>query len=246
MITLPVAAGLAAAVLSTSFISGIFGMAGGMILLGILLALMPVAPAMVLHGMTQMASNGWRAWLWRRHIKGLILVDYAAGALVAAAGFAAVQLIPSKAIALIILGLTPFVGLLVPASLAPNVMRRGQAVACGAVCTVLQLLCGVSGPILDVFFVRSPLDRREMVATKAAIQAGGHLLKVAYFGQLLAVAGEVAPVAIVLSVVLALVGTQLSRRVLEALSDAQFRAWTRRLIIVISTFYLVQGLLLLT
>ena len=62
MITLTMAAALGASILSTAFISGIFGMAGGMILMGILLAMMPVAAAMVLHGVTQMASNGWRAW----------------------------------------------------------------------------------------------------------------------------------------------------------------------------------------
>ncbi len=69
MITLPTAAALAASILGTSFLSGIFGMAGGMILMGILLAMMPLAAAMVLHGVTQMASNSWRAWVWRTHMR---------------------------------------------------------------------------------------------------------------------------------------------------------------------------------
>ena len=51
MISLPLAAALSTAILSTSFLSGIFGMAGGFILLGILLALMPLPAAMVVsHG----------------------------------------------------------------------------------------------------------------------------------------------------------------------------------------------------
>ena len=54
--------------LATAFLSGLFGMAGGMILIGVLLALLPLPAAMVLHAVTQMASNGWRAVLWRRHI----------------------------------------------------------------------------------------------------------------------------------------------------------------------------------
>ncbi|MGZ5081409.1 MAG: hypothetical protein ACXWHZ_18785, partial [Usitatibacter sp.] len=57
---------LAVSGLVTSFISGILGMAGGMILMGILLAMMPVPAAMMLHGITQLASNAWRAVLWRR------------------------------------------------------------------------------------------------------------------------------------------------------------------------------------
>jgi uncharacterized protein len=245
MVSLPIFTAFAAAVLSTSFISGIFGMAGGMILMGILLAIMPLPAAMVLHGVTQMASNGWRAWLWRAHIRWEVMARYAAGAVVVALALAALRLTPSTSAALIVLGLMPLIGLCLPGRLAPDIGRGGHAFACGAVCTVLQLLAGVSGPVFDVFFVRSAFDRKEVVATKAAIQVFGHFLKVAYFGPLLVASGEtVAPVAIILAVALALVGTQLSRRVLDAISDAQFRNWSRRLVAVIAAVYLMQGLFL--
>ena len=62
-------AALGALMVATAFLSGLFGMAGGMILIGVLLALMPLPTAMVLHAITQMASNGWRAVLWRAHIR---------------------------------------------------------------------------------------------------------------------------------------------------------------------------------
>ena len=55
--------------LGTAFLSGLFGMAGGLILIGALLAVMPVPAAMVLHAITQMASNGWRALLWVHYIQ---------------------------------------------------------------------------------------------------------------------------------------------------------------------------------
>ena len=51
--------------LVTTFLSGIFGMAGGLILIGVLLVLLPIQTAMVLHAVTRMASCGWRALLWR-------------------------------------------------------------------------------------------------------------------------------------------------------------------------------------
>ena len=245
MLTLPFAAVLSAAVISTSFLSGIFGMAGGMLLMGILLLLMPFAAAMVLHGVTQMASNLWRAWLWREHIEWRIAGYFALGAINAALGFAAIAVVPDKAAALIILGLLPFVGLLLPRRLTPDIRRPGHGFTCGVVCTTLQLMAGVSGPILDVYFIRSQLSRRELVATKAAIQALGHFLKVAYFSQLLAAGtGTVAPAVIVLAVALALIGTQLSRRALDAIGDAQFRRWTRRLIAAIAAVYLIQGIVL--
>ena len=41
-------------VTATSFLSGLFGMAGGLILIGALLALLPVATAMVLHAIRRL------------------------------------------------------------------------------------------------------------------------------------------------------------------------------------------------
>jgi uncharacterized protein len=70
---------LCLAMVGTAFLSGIFGMAGGMILIGVLLALLPVPEAMMLHGVTQMASNGWRALLWWRYVRWSAVASYILG-----------------------------------------------------------------------------------------------------------------------------------------------------------------------
>ena len=246
VLTLPTLATLAVGVLLTSFLSGIFGMAGGMLLMGILLAIMPLSAAMVLHGITQMASNGWRAWLWRAHIEWRIAGWFALGCVVAALAFAAVALVPSKAVALLMLGLIPFLAMAVPPRLRLNVARPGHAVTSGGVCMVLQLLAGVSGPILDLFFVQSGLDRRGIIATKATVQTLGHALKLVYFGAALLASGEtLSPWVALMAIALAIVGTTSARRVLEAMSDEQFRLWSRLLIMALSVVYLVQGTYLL-
>lgn len=237
---------LAIATVGTSFVSGIFGMAGGMVLMGLLLVIMPLTVAMALHGITQMASNGWRAWLWREHVRWPVVLRFAAGSMVAVAGFAAMTLRPTKAEALLILGLTPFAALLVPQRARLTVTRRADGVLCGVVCMGLQLVAGVSGPILDVFFVHSGLDRRGIVATKAAVQTLGHALKIVYFGTLLALDGGELPVYVVVgSVLLAFTGTHASRSVLDKLTDTQFLKWSRRLIVAIAVVYLCQGVVLL-
>ena len=59
--TVLMATGLSLLMIGTAFLSGIFGMAGGLILIGVLLFIFPLPTAMVLHAVTQMASNGWRA-----------------------------------------------------------------------------------------------------------------------------------------------------------------------------------------
>jgi uncharacterized protein len=245
MITLPFAVALAASVLSTSFISGVFGMAGGMILMGLLLSFMPLAPAMVLHGLTQIAANLARAWSWRQHIARPVVLRYTVGALVAGLIVASGLVAPSKPLALILIGLVSFTGLHLPHRLTPNVMVPSQAVGCGTLCTALQLISGVSGPILDVFFVKTELGRKEIIATKAAIQSIGHVLKLIYFGRLLLIeGGGISSTAVLLAIAAAVLGTLLSRSLLDALSDASFARWSRWLIAAIAATSLAQGLVL--
>ncbi|UEM07417.1 sulfite exporter TauE/SafE family protein (plasmid) [Skermanella rosea] len=234
---------IAAVVLATSFLSGIFGMAGGMIYMGALLLLLPVPAAMVLHGVTQTASNGWRAFLWRGYVAWPILLRYLIGSALAFAAFSLVRFVPDPALVLVTLGLTPFLAWTVPDRLAPRADRAGGAELCGFIGTAFQLLSGVSGPLLDVFFVRCPLDRRAVVATKAACQVATHLIKLVYFGQIIGGAGDSLgwPV-LALSVALAMAGTSLSRAALERLTDVQFRSWTQRIVLGVGLVYLVQGI----
>ncbi|NJD89355.1 MAG: sulfite exporter TauE/SafE family protein [Betaproteobacteria bacterium] len=242
-----IVATLAVTALVTSFISGILGMAGGMIFMGVLLALLTVPQAMVLHGVTQLASNGWRAVLWRTSIDWRVFRGNAYGSLAALAAFTLVQLVASKPVALLVLGITPFIGLAMPERLVLDVQRRGHPLLCGVICTGLQLVAGVSGPILDVFFVRSRMDRRQVVATKASIQSLGHIIKITYFGGLVGAAqrGSVDFWLGALMVALAIAGTTMSRRILERLTDASFRQWTRWAVMSMGVFYLASGTWLL-
>lgn len=237
---------LAVSALVTSFISGILGMAGGLILMGILMALMSVPAAMMMHGITQLASNGWRAVLWRQYVDWKVFLGYLYGSVAMLVLFAIMQFVLSKPVALIAMGLTPFLALALPESLHLNVERKGHSSICGAVCTILSLTAGVSGPILDVFFVRSKMTRHAVVATKAMTQSLSHLMKIAYFGGILTIGrGQVEPWIGVMMVALALVGTTLSTRVLEKMNDTSFRMWTRRVVMTIGVFYLASGILLL-
>src|ERR1043166_2480467 len=136
---------LAISALVTSFISAILGMAGGMILMGVLLAVLPLPAAMMLHGITQLASNAWRALLWRREVDWRVLCGYMDGAVAVTLFFAVVEAVGGKPVALIAMGLTPFVTLALPERLHLNVERRGHSTACGIICTTLSLTAGVSG-----------------------------------------------------------------------------------------------------
>jgi uncharacterized membrane protein YfcA len=235
-------AAIAVATFATSFISGILGMAGGMILMGILIALLPLPAAMLLHGITQLAANGWRAWMLRHAVDRRVVRGYVAGSLAALALFVVVQAVASKAAALVALGLMPFVSFVLPERLRLNVERRGHSTACGFICTGIALVAGVSGPILDVFFIRSSMGRHAVVASKATTQSFTHLVKIAYFGVVLgATGGHPDPAVAAIMVLLAFAGTNASRRVLERIDDRRFRAWTRWTMAGVGAAYLATG-----
>jgi uncharacterized protein len=225
----------------TAFLSGIFGMAGGLILMGVLLVLLPVPAAMVLHGITQLASNGWRAILWHKHVRWAPVGAYAAGCLVALGLWSLVRYVPSTALAMVFLGVTPFAARLLPNDFRPNAESRVQAVIYGVICTSLMLVTGVSGPLLDTFFLGGRMDRRALVASKAVCQVLGHSIKLVYFSGIVAQAASIDPLVAGLAIAASMLGTTLARRVLEAMSDAQFRRWADRLITAIGGYYLLHG-----
>jgi uncharacterized protein len=227
----------------TAFLAGIFGMAGGMILMGGLLLLVSVPDAMILHGITQLTSNGWRSVLWYRWVDAPIVLRYAIGLAGAGALFSLIRLVPDERVVFLFLGLVPFVSRALPERYVPQAGSRWGAELCGFICTALQLLSGVSGPMLDVFFVRSGYDRRVIVATKAACQIITHLAKLVYFGLLIGQATAVATDLIVLgaAVTMAIIGTTLSRSVLERLTDQNFRRYTWWLVMAIGGVYLLRG-----
>lgn len=231
-----------AAGLATSFLSGIFGMAGGMILMGILLAMVSVEQAMVLHGLTQLTSNGWRAALGWRDIRWPVLRGYAVGAAVVLVAALAVHTAISRPAVMILLGVTPLLSYAVPSNLQLNVDRRGHPAACGVICMGIQIFSGVSGPMLDTFFVRSSMTRHQVVSTKAAVQTISHAARIAFYGSLLALdGGAVGHAATLVLVGSAIVGTTVSRAVLNRLSDHNFRKLTQRLVLTVGMVYLVMG-----
>ena len=236
-----VIAALVTTMFGTAFLSGMFGMAGGMILIGVLLALLPLPAAMVLHAITQMASNGWRALLWRKYIAWRAVGAFLAGAAVAVALWSLWRYVPGRPAAMIMLGLSPFVVRVVPASFRPNAERLADGLVFGAACMTLMLLTGVSGPLMDSYFLGGRLDRKQIVATKAVCQVASHAAKLMYFGAVIEQAAALDPLVAGLAILASMAGTTAAARVLAVMTDAQFRRWAGRLITGIACYYLAHG-----
>ena len=232
---------LGGTILISSFISGTFGMAGGMVLLGVLLVYLPVTTAMVLFSAIQFVANGWRAILWWRFVRWPIFNRYVVGSVLAFAILRLIAYVPDKATVYILLGLIPFAVELLPLRARPNIEWRGMPFVTGFLTTVVQFMAGVGGPFLDVFFQKSLLDRKTTLATKAVTQSFSHVLRAAYFGSFGGVQGIDAPWILVGAILVAIVGTSVTPLIIERMTDHGFRRWTRAIILTVSGTYLIRG-----
>ncbi len=233
-------------VLATSVLSGVVGMAGGMILMAILLAVTPVAHAMVLHGFVQSIANGSRFWFLRKSVVWEVLPPYLLGTVLAVGPFLALSVLPSKHFVLIFLGLVPLVSHLQPSSVTLDIRKPATAFACGLLVVFTQLLSGTSGPLLDFFYQKSPLNRFQIVASKALTQTIGHLCKTGYYAYAAYVVAE-SPLPstwgwlLVAAGALALVGTRFGTHLLHRLQEQTFQKYVPWIIDAIGVLCVVQG-----
>ena len=237
-----------AATLITAFMSSIFGMLGGLVLMGVLVSLLPVSAAMVLHGLIQLTSNGYRAWLNRADIEWRIIALFTIGTIVTLAVLSILAFQPDKVTVFLALGLLPYIAAALPKSLALDITKGAMPIFAGFVVVGTNLLAGVGGPLLDVFFQRTRLTRHQIVATKAVAQSLGHLSKIIFFGGLAAQASNAdwPPLWLLLPAIAAsVIGTRTGKRVLDNMQDATFFTWTQRIMLAVGAVLVMRGLYLL-
>ena len=232
---------------ATSFLSGIFGMAGGLILIGVLLALLPLPTAMVLHAVTQIASNGWRGLLWRKHVRWGPVGAYVVRLRPGARRLVVLPLRAEHAGSAHFPGGDPVPGQAVPVrASSPTPKAALQGTVYGTVCMTLMLLTGVAGPLIDSFFLGGKLDRREIVATKAMCQIISHSSEARLFRRhhragrhARSGARRCSPSCRRWS------ERRAAKRFLEMMSDRQYRVWANRIIATIAGYYVIHGTTLL-
>ncbi len=242
--TLPAALFVVCMAFVTAMLSGVFGMAGGLVLMGAVALVLPVQAAFVTHGILQLVANGWRAILQRKHVRWDIVGWYALASLIAGGVVALLSFTPSKPLLFLMLGLVPLLTWLPQKWINLDAGKPFQAFLSGLTVTGLNLTAGVAGPLLDIFFVRTELTRHAIVATKAATQVFAHTAKILVYGApLLAGTGVGLPPLWVfaLAIPLSMAGTAVGGAILNRVSDVDFKRWTRWIITAIGISYLVQA-----
>ncbi len=247
---------LVALALAASALSAVTGVAGGVILLSGLLLVVPTTAVVPLHGAVQLSACGARIAGFRRHIRWDVAFRFIAGLIPGSLlGLALVawlvSISPSVLKALIATAI--LLSLLAPGKKRKTRSKEDAAkdvpvdarrhgvlfVTMGTVVGALGILVGSTGPIVTQTLLTTGVVKEEHVATKSAIQAIAHFLKLPLFG--LALSFDYGPYALPLALMMAavVVGTFVGKRVLAKLSTDRFVFLARALLFLIAVQILV-------
>ena len=238
------AIGIAALILGactlTAFLSGIFGMAGGMILMAVLISIpsISIPQAMIIHGIIQLMANGTRVVLLREYVQWRALLFYGVGAIIAVGFLFLLSLQLEKRHVYLALGLVPLL-LLLPKKLLPLDIRTPvHAWFAGLVSQTMNIVVGVTGPLMDIFYVNTDMKRQQIVGTKSMIQAYSHFIKIGFWTvPVIASTGDDLSFPpwwlFVIAAPLTILATRAGRAVLERLTDSNFNVWQRGLVFLI-------------
>ena len=168
----------------TAALTAVAGYGGGTILMALLLQFMAPAVAIPFHGAVQLFSNGWRVYLFRGHIcwplllRFLTLLPFGV-----ALGLWFFQGLPGEAIQMLI-------GLFVLGSLLTRRLKRFRHkdlplwafLPLGFLTGILNMVVGVTAPLMGVLTVRQDLNKEALIATLGSFALAGHLCKIIAFG----------------------------------------------------------------
>lgn len=237
---------LCGASLLTAAVSAVLGMAGGILLLAVMLLFLEPTTAIPVHALVQLTSNSSRAVIHRRELQHDLLLPYLV--LLVPAGFLTLPLAeraPADALRMaigvfvlvatwrnrwLLLGLDP-----------ERLPVRPRFALVGGAAGALGPLIGATGPFIAPFFLGIGLSRTQLIGTKAACQATGHLAKLLVFG----VAGFAFFDYLGLFAGMAactIAGTWLGTRVLYRIDDARFTQLYRLTLTLVALRLVWSGL----
>lgn len=176
---------LALAALLTSLVSGVTGMAGGVMLLSLMTFVsLPLTVIVPVHGIVQLSSNGFR--LYSLHPRTTVhwptIKYFAVGSIVGGvASYFLVQKITDPRWFLSMVCILLLYVVFKPKRLPDIKLKAGGFFTLGLFTATIGPLIGTIGPFLAPFFVRDDFSKETIVASKACAQAIIHLLKLPVF-----------------------------------------------------------------
>ncbi len=168
-----------------STVSGVFGMAGGMLLLAImmLLGLEPLI-AVPVHAAVQLVSNGTRTYAHLQHVRWPAVGVFMLAALPGPLWGMRLAAYLDPALVKAILGVLILITVWLPKGRLERLKEGFAFSAAGFLAGSLGVVIGAVGPLVAPFFLRPEYTKRNIIATKAVCQAGVHMLKICAFAGL--------------------------------------------------------------
>lgn len=180
---------LIAAAFVTSTISGILGMAGGILLLAIMFSVMESHQDVIpLHGAVQLLSNGTRAAAFRHDIDWRTVVRFSVGSLPGLVlGYLLLKTLGNMPEAKPYLRTVIGLYILIAAYLPKPEKHTSRMVwydfpLIGFFAGAAGLIVGATGPLIAPLFARRDFVKERLVATKATCQMVTHFEKLLVFG----------------------------------------------------------------
>ncbi|WP_133572455.1 sulfite exporter TauE/SafE family protein [Maritalea mobilis] len=221
----------------TSATTAAFGLGGGAMLIALMTSVMNPLIAIPVHGAVQLGSNGGRAIVRFKHIVWPFFLWFGIGSAVGVAvGGQIAHLLPENLFRALI-GL-----FLIYTAWGPklkSVIKSPFVTAfTGFFAAAISMVVGVSGPLV-MGFLQGLKDRREMIATHAALMTAQNILKVVTFTLLGFQFAAYLPL-ILMMVATGFLGTLLGSKMLDGLSEPLFRKIFRLLLTLLALWLLVQ------
>lgn len=220
--------------LAGSAVSGMTGLAGGTFVLAVVASVVPTLFIIPLHAAIAFMSNVVRVAVFYRHIKwrivGFFVLGMLPGALI---GIQVFKMLNEQVIRLA-MGIFILVVVLLPGGGRGKIGGYRTFIPVGFFAGLLGVFFGSIGPLIARFYLRSDITKEELVGTKAACQAVGHLVKIPLFG--LIIGANVFQYGSVLAWLGAMVvaGVLAGRFMLHRISENTFRFLYKALLMIIA------------
>tara|TARA_R110000868_G_scaffold209490_3_gene459303 strand:- start:581 stop:1324 length:744 start_codon:yes stop_codon:yes gene_type:complete len=170
------------AAFGTSIISATVGMAGGTVLLSVMLLFLTPQFALPIHAANQLISNFRRCWLLRTNIHWQFFYRFCFGAIIG--NIASTWLLQT---ALDLKHGTIFIAAIIlysvfkPKKLPSFVPKENGFMLVGLLIGFAGMFIGATGLILGTCFIRDDMDKEHILATQGAMQTFNHLGKILGF-----------------------------------------------------------------
>lgn len=215
-----IAIGLLALSFVSSLITAVFALGGGITMLAALGLVLPPAVLIPVHGCIQLGSNFGRAVVQRAHIQWRLVFWFGLGSVIGSLAGGGIAVNLPESLFQMLIGAFILYSVWLP---QPGVTGRGPAAdfAAGGLMGVLGMVVGTIGPLI-ANFLRKLDDRRQIIASHAALQTVTNVAKVISFMLFGVALGPYVPL-IIAMIVVGLAGTVAGSRLLDRFPERGFR-----------------------